>query len=198
MIDKNEFNSIEYIFTEENGIFYFQRIGSVKLVKKKGIIRTGSNFVYQDDYAAIPINDYPDAIYDKEQDKLYFQKLSNITGIFNGIGELYREATEQEVEDFLANDFIDLGTEFGVEKVKTPNRKRITLARERLAQFSDKERKLIFEYIAKYCPGIEKNGKKFKINSDDELKLLLYGIDERYYTTQIGNEKRMANSVIKM
>ena len=34
--------------------------------------------------------------------------------------------------------------------------------------------------------------------SEKELKELIYGIEQRYYTTEIGNEKRLANSVIKL
>ncbi|EFA5442641.1 ATP F0F1 synthase synthase, partial [Escherichia coli] len=38
----------------------------------------------------------------------------------------------------------------------------------------------------------------FEISCDEELKLLLYGIEERYYTTRFGNEKRLANSIQKL
>ena len=38
----------------------------------------------------------------------------------------------------------------------------------------------------------------FDIGSEKELKELIYGIEQRYYTTEIGNEKRLANSVIKL
>ena len=36
----------------------------------------------------------------------------------------------------------------------------------------------------------------FAVNSEDELKLLLYGIEQRFYTTLVGGERRIANSVI--
>ena len=35
----------------------------------------------------------------------------------------------------------------------------------------------------------------FTIESENDLKSLLYGIEQRYYTTLLGNEKRLANSV---
>ncbi|EAO7712372.1 ATP F0F1 synthase synthase, partial [Salmonella enterica] len=31
-----------------------------------------------------------------------------------------------------------------------------------------------------------------------ELKYLLYGIEQRFYTTRFGNEKRLANSILRM
>lgn len=34
-----------------------------------------------------------------------------------------------------------------------------------------------------------------QVPGDGELKALVYGIEQRFYTTQIGQEKRIANSV---
>ena len=34
--------------------------------------------------------------------------------------------------------------------------------------------------------------------SEDELKMVLFGIEQRFYTTPVGDEKRIANSVIPM
>ena len=39
---------------------------------------------------------------------------------------------------------------------------------------------------------------KFEISSEQNLKMLLYGIEQRFYTTLIGDEKRLANSVISL
>lgn len=36
------------------------------------------------------------------------------------------------------------------------------------------------------------------ITSEESLKLLLYGIEERFYTTAIGHKKRIANSVVAL
>lgn len=38
----------------------------------------------------------------------------------------------------------------------------------------------------------------FEVGSEDELKMLLYGIEQRFYTTVVGGEKRIANSVIPL
>jgi hypothetical protein len=62
------------------------------------------------------------------------------------------------------------------------------------------EKKQIVKYISKYCKNLKTNEDKntFDIGSEKELKELIYGIEQRYYTTEIGNEKRLANSVIKL
>jgi hypothetical protein len=61
-------------------------------------------------------------------DILYFRDLSKIKPIFNGIENLFREATDTEVGEFLNKDFICLSENYSVESVKTMNRKRIVSA----------------------------------------------------------------------
>ena len=38
----------------------------------------------------------------------------------------------------------------------------------------------------------------FIVKSNEDLSLVLYGIGQRFYTTPVGGEKRIANSVIKL
>ena len=145
----------------------------------------------------IVIKSYPDAIYDKSSDSLYFKKLQSITSIFIGITDLYKEATQEDTEEFLNKDFISLKADFDASKVKTANRKRIAMAMDTLSKFNSEEKDQIFEYIKEYCDDIssETTEKVFEIESEDNLKNLLYGIEQRFYTTPLGNEKRLANSI---
>ena len=161
----------------------------------------GEEFKYKTDCAEIVIRDLPDAIYDKTTDTLYFRRLESITSIFKGIDMLYREATKEETESFLANDFISLKDGYSSNKVKTANRKRIALAVKTLSELDEQDRKNIFKYIGDYCPELkvsENDENAFEIGSENELKMLLYGIEQRFYTTPVGGEKRLANSVITL
>ena len=66
---------------------------------------------------------------------------------------------------------------------------------------SDLDRDQIIAYTLEYCGKKLKSNpesKAIEISTDDELKFLLYGIDQRFYTTLIGKEKRLANSVLTM
>lgn len=58
---------------------------------------------------------------------------------------LYREATQEETDSFLANDFITLKNDYSSSKVKTANRKRIALAAKTLSELNESDRKNIFE-----------------------------------------------------
>ena len=59
----------------------------------------------------------------------------------------------------------------------------------------------MFKYINAYCGSeieFDEDTEEFQINSDKDLKNLIYGLQERYYTTHRGKEKRLANSVKKL
>ena len=111
---------------------------------------------------------------------------------------LYREATQEETDSFLANDFISLKDDYSGSKVKTANRKRIALAAKTLSELDEPDRKNIFTYIGDYCPALKVYENSLELGSENELKMLLYGIEQRFYTTPVGGEKRLANSVIRL
>lgn len=177
--------------------YYFQNISKAQLVSKK-LLYLGDAFRYEENSKTIVINSIADAIYIKDQDILYFKRLPTISGIFKGIDLLYREATEAETTDFLQREFIQLEEGFSVAKVGKANRRRIALALDTLNRFEEEERGIVLDYIRDYCVDLDYQNNAFKIKSDDELKKLLYGIEQRYYTTPVGNERRCANSIIRL
>ena len=147
---------------------------------------------------AIVINDVPDAIYKKDDDRLYFRKFETITPIFKGIDELYREATDEEVDEFLGLGFINLQGEYSTEKVKKANRKRIALAMESLNRYTSEQKDTIFNYTNNYFPHLRFNGTSFEVRNEEDLKNLLYGIEQRFYTTVATYEKRCASAVYSL
>lgn len=190
-----EYTNVEYLVAYQTGVYCFQKLSSSQIIRKKYFsISDQPDLV---DSPIIVINQVPDAIYVKDDDTLYFKRLPAITTIFKGIYELYKEATQEETEEFLQNDFINLDESFTADSVKKANRKRIAMAQETLKKFKPREKKQIFSYIREYCADLEfdENDENFSISNEDDLKKLLYGIEQRYYTTRIGNEKRLANSI---
>lgn len=197
-LTRAEFDKIDYLFVIDDRFIFFQNVSKSKLVSQKRIVHFGEGFTYKTDCAEIVIRDLPDAIYDKTTDSLYFRRLEPITGIFRGIDMLYREATQEETDTFLANDFISLKDDYSSNKVKTANRKRIALAAKTLSELDESDRKNIFKYIGDYCPDLKVSENAFEVGSENELKMLLYGIEQRFYTTPVGGEKRIANSIIAL
>lgn len=208
---KSEFNSAEYdMFEIENirdldficsyqdeDIYYFQKIGKSQLLFRK-LIHLGDEYRFEENSKTIVINSLADAIYEKKKDILYFKRLSTISSIFKGIDTLYREATAGETTEFLNKDFICLDNNFSSEKVGKANRRRIAMAMDTLQHFEVEQKNAVITYIGEYCPDINLQDTAFRISTDDDLKRLLYGIEQRYYTTLVGNEKRCANSIIRI
>ena len=195
-LTRSDFDKVDFIFIETENLICLQNVSKTKLLSKKCVLCLGENFTYQNDRKEIVINDTPDAIYDKNTDVLYFRRLESITGIFRGIDQLYKEATDEETIQFLSSDFIQLKGEYSASKVKTANRKRIALAQKTLTDLDDDSRNNIFAYIGEYCPELKVSETSFEIGTEEELKMLLYGIEQRFYTTIVGGEKRIANSVL--
>jgi len=199
-LEKSSFAKIAYLFCVQEGDFYFQKITPGLFVKRKTIAFGEAAEVEQGGIRLI-IKQFPDAVYFKSSDKLIFKNLATISSIFKGIDQLYKEATQLEVDQFLKEPYIKLSKNFTSKKVSKPNRKRVALAMASLKKMSKEDKKEVPAYINGYCKNSLKfNEKKnrFKIKTDDDLKLLLYGIEQRFYTTPFGQEKRLANSVQKI
>ncbi|EPD7744600.1 ATP F0F1 synthase synthase [Escherichia coli] len=200
-LTKDNFAKIAYLFAIQGNDFYFQKITPSLFVKRKTLV-FGEAAEIEKSQTRLVINALPDAVYFKVADTLIFKNLATISSIFKGIDELYKEATKEEVEQFLDAQFIELGNDYNVDSVSKPNRKRIGLAMATLDAMSADDKANMLDYIDGYCGEqklkFDKENQKFEISNDDELKLLLYGIEQRFYTTPFGKEKRLANSVTAM
>ncbi|HEK1766243.1 TPA: ATP F0F1 synthase synthase [Pseudomonas putida] len=199
-LKKSQFDKITWLCSVQNEAFYFQKVTPSLLVSRKSII-FGEVAELDDGQLRLVINPTPDAIYLPKADSLVFRSLATISSIFKGIDQLFKEATHEEVKKFLDEPFIKLSNNFEAARVSTPNRKRIGLAMATLAALPPKQRAAMVTYIDGYCAGhlnFDKAKGVFDIGSDLQLKLLIYGIEQRFYTTLFGNEKRLANSVQAM
>lgn len=199
-VKSDDFDKISYIFSVQDGIFYFQKVTPASFLTKK-TISLGNIVEIEENKKRIIIRDIPDAIYVLEKDILIFRKLPTISSIFHGIDLLYKEATDEQVSDFLSSDFITLTNDFNKSKVSKPNRKRIALALDTLSKMSSDDKKTILEYIRNYCGKdiiFNEDLSAFSISSDIDLKHIVYGIEERFYTTICGGERRLANSIVTL
>jgi hypothetical protein len=199
-LPKTKFKDIAQLYAIQGDDFYFQKITPSLFVSKK-MIAFGEAATLESSDKRLVVNAFPDAVYFKNIDKLVFKSLATISSIFKGIDVLYKEATDEDVETFLEEDFIELSGDFSIDKVSKPNRKRVALAMDTLAAMPAEDRDQMCSYIYSYCKKklkFDKGNSKFEVTTDDELKYLLYGIEQRFYTTPLGHEKRLANSVQAM
>lgn len=197
-LEKNQFLEISSLVAVQEGDFFFQRVRPASILRKKAIV-FGDVVKLEKARSRIALNQYPDAIYRTEDNALLFRDLSAVSPLFQGIDLLFKTATEAQVAEFLDMSFV--ATDLPAVKVSKPNRKRIALALETLGKMSDIDRDGIFAYLSDYTDenlAFDPATGTFKIETDDELKVLLFGIEQRYYTTAVGSEKRLANSIVKL
>jgi len=196
-LPKDKFPHISHICAIQGDDFYFQKVTPSLFLRRKTFV-FGEVAEVEDDRLRLVINAQPDAVYFSALDVLIFKNLATISSIFPGIDELYKEATQEEVKQFLDEPFITLRNEFDADKVSKPNRKRIALAMATLAALPEQDKEGMLSYIDGYCGEslkFNKDSGMFDISTDNDLKMLIYGIEQRFYTTQFGQEKRLANSV---
>lgn len=199
-ISSEDYTNLSYLCSyQDERYFYFQKLNKSQTINKKWFALSNEPELQVNNPIVI-IKSIADAIYDRTKDILYFNRLSAVTGIFPNIVSLYREATQEDTEIFLSNNFIKLTNDFDASKVKIANRKRIAMATDSFATLTPKQKSSIYKYIKGYCGDLEYSDKEkcFNIGTEANLKQLLFGIDQRFYTTPIGKEKRLANSITKI
>lgn len=196
-ISREQYSQIKYLCSKQSSLYLFQKMLPTQVLKKKLLYFSDAPTI-EENKSIIILSDCVDAIYDTEKDILYFRELSRISSMFKNIESLYREATQREVDTFLGQKFISLKEGYSGENVKKNNRKRIAMAMDAFMRLSSKEKSEIIEYTKSYCHDVQLKRGKFEIGNEEQLKKILYGINERYYTTPVGREKRLANSVMKL
>jgi len=199
-IGLSQYNLVKYFCAyQDEDDFCFQKFIYSNIIKKRWFTLNNEPKIKVDEPILI-LKTVPDAIYRKSTDTLYFKNLSDIKSIFPDVIELYREATDEETEQFLNSDFIVLNGGFDKTKVNTANRKRIAMAMETLAKLEEEHKIQIHQYIREYCPELEFSDEKnqFTIENEEHLKNLIFGIEQRFYTTRVGAERRLANSISKL
>lgn len=197
-LKKDDFDKLELLAIDNDKCIFYQRITKSKLIMKKGFFWLDSAFRYQSEDTSIRFNSYPDAIYERSSNRLYFKKLNTISNIFIGINELYREATEDEIKSFLNNNFIVCSENFNYKTVSISNRKRIAQVIERMNELRPEQIDELLDYIKPYCQNMFIRKHLYRISNDKELKLILDGFCENYYTKPISNEKTLAHSTSKI
>ncbi|OZC63299.1 hypothetical protein CH276_13230 [Rhodococcus sp. 06-470-2] len=195
---KNQFGNISFLMSVQDENYFFQRVRPSVLLRRKSIVFGDVAFLEEPSNRII-VNPLPDAIFAPESDILLFRDLAAVSPIFPGIDALYRLATDEQVQAFLNSDFIN--SNIRPADVSKPNRKRIALAIDSLGLMSSAEQKSVLSYISEYSEGklsLDPKSGTFNVSNDEELKILVYGIEQRFYTTMVGKEKRLANSIVKI
>ena len=192
-ISNSEYEKVVCVSIFQNRKKYFYRITPSLYINKKFVLDYSGDPKIVKYKKQIEIKNEPDAIYDSENDALYFKHIGKIKLIFPGIEELHREATQEEVDDFISSDFIKLD---GIQSqlIGVLNRKRIADIGNKFNRLSN-DKKIVLVQYAKDKAGLELEEDKLVVKNDKDLKNLLFALDQRYYYADVYEENRVANSV---
>lgn len=145
----------------------------------------------------VTINPISDGIYDFEHDTLYFQELNRLYKVFPNIKNKYVNGTADTVSNFLANGMISLSDDFSGEKVSLSNRKRISEIAPTYNRYTDAQKSELKQYIHQYSDGeleFDQERQTFNIHNDIELRLLLFGMQMRFYKQPLTTDVQVATS----
>lgn len=195
-LDRQQYDNIEFIAFFDQGRYYMQKITRGNYLKKKWFSWDGDILKYQEDEDIIYINPVPNCIYDTNTRAIYFMDIAKAYGIFSNLKLDYKAATDDEANRFLQSDIVDAQT-LPIEKVGVTNRKRITSILTKYEAYTPNEKATLKEYIKKSVGAnldFDDNAKKFVVNTDTQLRLLLYGIQQRFYMPPLEDEVQVATS----
>ena len=196
-INVNQLDDIKYFAYYADNKFYIQRMLTGCYIRNAGFLTIGNRIQFSNDNKMVTINSIPDGIYDLNTDTLYFQELNRLYNIFSCIKNEYVQGTSSSIHEFLSNDMISLSDDFSEDKVSLSNRKRIFEVARVYNTYSDAQKEELKSYICQYSDGdLEYNEQdgKFKINNDIDLRLLLFGMQMRFYKQPLSNDVQVATS----
>ncbi len=191
LASKDSDGKIKIIFNRIFNKFYIASKVYLKFIDSgEATVTTEENMV--------EFNSNVDAYWDDATSKLYFKSYSTIKPLFKGIDKFYRSATSEEVDSFVNSDFFKVEKSFKSENLGERALKHIAgIIDEESIDLNNLEvRKKYNEYAKGYSESgisINKDG-KFILTKVSDLTHVINLLQERYYTSQITKEKRVAHS----
>lgn len=200
-INRESYDKIELIAFFENRRFYIQKISKSSFLKKKLFAPLGDLVEYKELDNVIYISQKPNCIYDQVNHNLYFMSIQKAYAVFKGLRGDYREATADEINSFLNSDIVKTSDEFNEAKVGMYNRKQISSILNIYNTYSSEDKQTLRDYIRNSVRGdlnYTEDG-KFEIESDKQLRLLLLGIQQRFYNQPLQqDEVQVATNTTKL
>lgn len=145
---------------------------------------------------SIQLKECPDGFYFPSEDILAFRRIESLQELFPSLKNTLRTATSDEVDKFISLDLINL--KIGKEKLGASILKRIPIILPMLESMSLKDKEGIKKDNREYKVNLEYEGDKPVIHSMNELMKYFNLVQERYYQTERGKEKRLATGVRKI
>lgn len=187
---------IDFIAFLHEHRYYIQKFTKGNFLKKKWFAWNGDAVEYFEKDGLIYLNPLPNCIYDNQNKRIYFMDIAKAYAMFGNLKLDYKEATAEETAQMLQTDIIQT-VNFDASGVGVSNRKRITSILAKYNQYDRDKKKTLKDYIKNTVgdnlPFDEATG-KFSVSNDTQLRLLLYGIQQRFYQPPLEEEVQVATA----
>lgn len=200
-LQSGDYPSIKWLITKQGACYYFQKVlPSSRIANKKYIcFPVGSPQIQEINDSVEVHREHPDIIYDSTADKLIFKDLSRAKGMFPKLIDLYREATNEEVEGFISNRTeisISQSFEIGVR-----NRKEVARLLPKIQALSDEARNILTQYVDDHIgkTNLQRGDDgKIIISNPTDFKEYIALLDERFIVSEVYGESRRVTAFTTM
>lgn len=188
--------TIDFIAYYQDHKYYIQKFTKGNFMKKKWFSWDGDAVEYNEKDDIVFINPEPNCIYDNVSKRIYFKDIAKAYNVFGGLRIDYKAATDAETTRMLQLDILNTDN-FTVQDVGVSNRKRITSILAKYENYEPDKKNTIKQYIREKVGNnleYDEDAGQFVVKNDKHLKLLLYGIQQRFYQPPLEKEVQIATA----
>lgn len=192
--------SIEFIAFYHDRKFFIQKFTKGNYVRKKWFSWKGDAVEYFEEDGLVYISPEPNCIYDTQTKQIYFKDIAKAYSVFGALRLDYKEATDAETQQMLNIELVKT-VDFSVSDVGVSNRKRITSILKKYQNYDQVKKNTLHQYIRDNVGEnlvFDQADGKFVIKNDTDLKLLLYGIQQRFYQPPLEKEVQVATATTEL
>lgn len=203
-MDQAEYAQVQTVYMVNGAKIVFCRVGKSEIIGENGktlLTFTEDGAILKQSSFALDFSGVADAVYDGESKRLYFKNIARVKPLFKGIDIFHQEATRDEKQAFLSNGFFAVGA-INPDYISLKDAQRIAaiLENNQIDLEDDETQQKIRSYINKYPSsgaGVDDEGKLI-INSKDDLRATLKVLDQKFFTSELTDEKYEASNIKRM
>ncbi len=202
-LTKQNLSSLDFLVygnkQDGNWKINLQTITSKYFIKSKSFLQfsgQNSTLQYKYEHDALEFQDIVNIHICQKEKKIYFKRMSDLRKINNDFVSLYKEASIKEVKDFVKqindNNLFKMNDNISPESTNLKKLK-FLIDDGKINDFFKKPKK-ITKYIKKYTINLVKKEKKYLINNNVDISLLMKIFYENFYQGEITGVLKENNS----
>lgn len=196
-----DYSGIKWLITQQGECYYFQKVLPSSRIENRIILMfvVGDPKIKEMSNSVEVRREFPDIIYDSHDDRLLFRDLSRAKEIYKDLINLYREATDEEITDFLSSRE-DTTISISINKIGIRNRKEIARLADKINTLSSEATATLVTYIDAHLTeaGLHKGEDgKIIIATPKDLSSYLALLDQRFVLSEVYSERRKITAFTK-